>query len=237
MHYYKFNIGDWNLHTSHLSLEEEVVYFRLINFYYDSEQPIPEETQTVIRRLRLGNHSETVGLVLREFFDLQADGWHHKRCDEEIEKYHQKAERNKNVGKLGGRPKKINDLESNPKETQMVSKSNPDITLTTNHKPITTNQKPVVKTTTKIELPDWLPIKAWDEWVEYRRSSKKPMSQLASTKFLNQLETFVKDGYDPVKLIDLAIASGWRTVYPRDEAKTKGNSKPEWMKGLTYVRS
>ena len=63
------------------------------------------------------------------------------------------------------------------------------------------------------------------------------MSPLASTKFLNQLETFVKDGYDPVKLIDLAIASGWTTVYPRDEAKGKKATKPEWMKGLTYARS
>ena len=57
------------------------------------------------------------------------------------------------------------------------------------------------------------------------------------TPFLNQLENFVKDGYDPVKLIDLAIASGWTTVYARDEAKTKKSGKPEWMKGLTIARS
>jgi uncharacterized protein YdaU (DUF1376 family) len=52
MHYYKFNIADWHLATSHLTLEEEAIYFKLVNFYYDTEQPIPAETQTVIRRLR-----------------------------------------------------------------------------------------------------------------------------------------------------------------------------------------
>ena len=139
MHYYKFNISDWHLATSHLSLEEEAVYFKLINFYYDSEKPIPLETQSVIRRLRLGNHKETFCLVLEEFFDLKTDGWHHARCDDEIEKYHHKAEINQKVGKLGGRPKKINELQDNPKITQSVSENNPQITLTTNHKPITIN--------------------------------------------------------------------------------------------------
>jgi uncharacterized protein YdaU (DUF1376 family) len=130
MYYYKFNIADWHLATSHLSLEEEAIYFRLINYYYDTEQPIPEETQSVIRRLRLGSYSEIVGIILKEFFTLESDGWHHKRCDDEISQYQGKAEVNQVNGKLGGRPKK----------TQTVSKDNPDITLTKNHKPITNNQ-------------------------------------------------------------------------------------------------
>ena len=130
MHYYKFNIADWHLATSHLSLEEEAIYFRLINYYYDTENPIPQETQSVIRRLRLGKHSDLVSIVLQEFFTLEDGFWHHKRCDDEISQYHDKAEVNQINGKKGGRPKK----------TQSVSKDNPDITLTTNHKPLTTNQ-------------------------------------------------------------------------------------------------
>ena len=128
MHYYKFNIPDWHLATSHLSLEEEAVYFRLLNYYYDTERAIPLETQTVIRRLRLETHSIMVGLMLEEFFNLQHCGWHHTRCDSEIEKYQSKAEVNKKVGKLGGRPKKIKDLENNPQKTQTVSKNNPQET-------------------------------------------------------------------------------------------------------------
>ena len=90
MHYYKFNIADWYLATSHLSLEEEAIYFRLINFYYDSEQSIPKETQSVIRRLRLGKYSDLVQVILNEFFVLDGDFWHHKRCDFEIFEYHEK---------------------------------------------------------------------------------------------------------------------------------------------------
>lgn len=136
MHYYKFNIADWHLATSHLSLEEEAIYFKLVNFYYDTESPIPLETQSVIRRLRLGMHSDSVRLVLEEFFIKTENGYIHDRCDMEIKKYHKKADINKMVGKLGGRPKKINDLQNNPQETQMVSKNNPQETLTTNQKPV-----------------------------------------------------------------------------------------------------
>ena len=142
MHYYKFNIADWHLATSHLSLEEEAVYFKLINFYYDTEQPIPLETETVIRRLRLGSYSDTVRLVLSEFFILQENGWHHKRCDEEIVHYHSKAEKNKTIGKLGGRPRKNKDLQNNPNGFENKPIDNPNITLTTNHKPITNINTP-----------------------------------------------------------------------------------------------
>ena len=153
MHYYKFNIADWHLATSHLTFEEELVYFKLCNFYYDSEQPISAETQMVTRRLRLGNRQEIVDAILLEYFDLCDDGWRHKRCDLEIFAYQEKLERNRAVGKLGGRPKK----------TQMVSKANPNITLTTNHKPLTTNQY-------KTNAPN-----GFDEfWIAYNKKIGKP---------------------------------------------------------------
>lgn len=176
MHYYKFNIADWHLATSHLSLEEEAVYFKLINFYYDSESPIPLETQSVIRRLRLGSVKETVGIVLQEFFVLQEDGWHHLRCDEEIEKYHHKAEVNQKIGKLGGRPKKINDLENNPKITQTVSKNNPQITLTTNHKPITSSEATKTKKR-KTSMPlnkDTMP-ESYEDFIKNERPDLDPL--------------------------------------------------------------
>jgi len=131
LHYYKFNIPDWTLHTAHLSPEEEGIYLRLVNFYYDTEEPIPAETQSVIRRLRLGNHSDTVGEILEEFFYLDGD-WKHKRCDEEVEIYHSKVNTNRLNGSKGGRPKG-----AKPKITQSVNSGNPNITLTKNHKPIT----------------------------------------------------------------------------------------------------
>jgi uncharacterized protein YdaU (DUF1376 family) len=172
MHYYKFNIADWHLATSHLTLEEEAIYFKLVNFYYDTEQPIPLETETVIRRLRLGLYSETVGLVLSEFFVLQEDGWHHNRCDEEIEHYHSKAEKNKIVGKLGGRPRKNKDLQTNPNGFENKPIDNPNITLTKNHKPITSRE--VTKVTKGTRWSKELPIP--DSWIDYCKTKRPELN-------------------------------------------------------------
>ena len=155
MHYYKFNISDWALHTNHLSLEEEAVDFRLINHYYDTELPIPLETQSVTRRLRLGNNADIVALILNEFFFKSDNGYIHNRCETELDEYHKKANSNKTNGKLGGRPKKIKDLDNNPEITQVVSENNPNITLTKNYKPLTINHEPVTNnqelTTNKVK--------------------------------------------------------------------------------------
>ena len=176
MHYYKFNIADWHLATSHLSLEEEAVYFKLINFYYDSEKAIPLETDSVIRRLRLGSFKVMVGIVLEEFFVLQDDGWHHLRCDDEISKYHHKAEINQKIGKLGGRPKK----------TETVSVGIPKITLTTNQEPQTINHKPIKNIT---------PVGFDLFWNSYDKKVGKPNSLKAWSKIKfveGLLETIVE---------------------------------------------
>lgn len=139
MHYYKFNIPDWALHTAHLSLVEEAVYRRLIDHYYDTESPIPKETHSVFRRLRLSADSDTAAMILAEFFTLTDDGWRHKRCDEVIAEYHRKSGANQENGKKGGRPRK-DALTDNPEETHSVISGNPSETLTTNQELLTTNQ-------------------------------------------------------------------------------------------------
>ena len=209
MHYYKFNISDWHLATSHLSLEEEAVYFKLINFYYDSERPIPLETQSVIRRLRLANHKETFALVLEEFFNLKADGWHHSRCDDEIEKYHHKAEINQKVGKLGGRPKKINDLDNNPQITQSVSKNNPQKTLTTNQEPLTTNH---IKT---IQAPEGVSVEVWNDFVLQRKKARAVISENVIKSIAKEAQ---KVGWSLEQALAECSARGWRGF------------KAEWVK-------
>lgn len=130
MHYYKFNISSWSKDVAHLSLEEEAIYFRLINYYYDTEKPIPLKTQMVFRKLRLATHQETAEMILEEFFEKTKEGWRHHHCDKIIESYQNLAERNRNNGKNGGRPKnkdlgKPSGLNvGNQQETQPVESGN-----------------------------------------------------------------------------------------------------------------
>lgn len=167
MHYYKFEIAVWHLHTSHLSLIEEAVYFRLINFYYDTESPIPTETHSVIRRLRLTEYSEIVAQILNEFFELHDDGWHQKHCDLKVIEYHAKGNTNKTNGKKGGRPKKA-------KETHSVISDNPNITLITNKELRINNKELGIKNNNKDTV-----LGFDDFWSAYDLKKSKSLAQKA----------------------------------------------------------
>lgn len=137
MHYYKFNVSSWAKDTGHLSLKEEAIYLRLINYYYDYEKPIPIKTQMVLRKLRMADESETVDLILEEFFTKTKDGWTHHHCEKLIAEYQKKAEANRKNGKSGGRPK-INELDK-PSGLIVGSESEPSGNL--NYKLLTTNEE------------------------------------------------------------------------------------------------
>jgi uncharacterized protein YdaU (DUF1376 family) len=143
MHYYQFNIGDWVLVTSHLSLEEEAVYLRLINHYLNTEEPISTETQWVIRRLRLNTES-VVNSVLSEFFELTDKGWSHKKCEEMLKAYRKTVKKNRENGRKGGRPRKdAGSRAPQEKPTGLPLATHSQPTGNPNHELLTSNHEPV----------------------------------------------------------------------------------------------
>lgn len=161
MNYYSFHIGDYLKQTAHLTPLEDICYRRLIDMYYETEQPIPTETNRVSRRLRLD--TELVNSVLQEFFFHTENGWINARCDAEIEAYRTKADTARLNGKLGGRPKK----------TQSVILANPAETGSkANQEPITNNQEPLTKSRAApaTRLPDdWMPSESDIEFCKTTR--------------------------------------------------------------------
>jgi uncharacterized protein YdaU (DUF1376 family) len=200
MHYYSFHVSDYIHDTAHLSIYEDLAFRRLLDLYYTSEKPIPNKTQDVSRRIRMSGHSDAVQTVLEEFFmfDIANDCWFHKRCDETISAYQAKAERNRAVGKLGGRPKSNPD--AIPQETQMVSKDNP------NHKPITNNHKPIDKNKRGSRLsPDFcLPV----EWRDFCVQERK---ELHPTQTFDKFKDYwiAQAGQKGVKLDWFATWRNW----------------------------
>jgi len=171
MHYYSFHVSDYIHDTAHLSNYEDLAFRRLLDLYYTSEKPIPNQTHEVSRRIRMSNQINAVQTVLEEFFmfDMENNCWFHKRCDETIAAYQAKAERNREVGKLGGRPKSNPD--ANQEETQVVSKHNP------NQEPITNNHKPKRENATVVACPLDVRDQVWNDWVALRKSKKAPITK------------------------------------------------------------
>ena len=148
MHYYQFNIGDYAAHTRHLSMLEDLAYRRLLDLYYSSEKPIIKDIKKLSRLLSMPGHEQEIEQVLEDFFILTDDGYCQNRADEEISRYHSKADAARANGKKGGRPKKPKNnpdkTEPEPGKTQSVILANPAKTGSkAKQEPITNNQKPI----------------------------------------------------------------------------------------------
>lgn len=137
MHYYQFNIGDYAKHTRHLTLMEDLAYRRLLDFYYDTEKPLPVDVKKLSRLVGMPDHQNEISQVLEDFFSFTDGGYSQKRVDDELARFSAKADAARENGKKGGRPKK-------PKKTQSVNLANPEETGSkANQEPITNNQQPL----------------------------------------------------------------------------------------------
>lgn len=240
MHYYQFNISVWALHTSHLTLEEECVYRRLLDYYYDTELPIPKETKLVIRRLRLLSYEHIVESILNEFFHLESDGWHNNRADIEIADYKNKAEKARNNGKKGGRPKQNKGIETDP-----VILANPEeTTLQANYKLLTNNyelrtnslvtaQAPTPKKLAKRLPDDWRPDR---EYFEAAKLIKPDMTQEWFVQVAHKFKDYwiAKAGKDATKADWLAT---WRNWIRREAENAKGGIGSTGKKSYGEQRS
>ena len=235
MHYYEFNIPAWVLHTSHLTIEEECVYRRLLDYYYDTEKPIPEETKPVIRRLRLVNYEHVVEQILNEFFHLEADGWHNNRADIVISEYQAKAEKARENGRKGGRPK-----QNKASETDPVILANPEeTTLKANNKLLTINNEletnilvtppaatPPKKTgKTGTRLPDdWRPTQEYvDAAIQLNPDYTREWFSTTAHKFRDYW--IAKTGKDATKADWLATWRNWIRRDMENKSAPKGQYK------------
>jgi uncharacterized protein YdaU (DUF1376 family) len=152
-------------HTLHLTPEEDLTYRRLLDMYYDTESPIPNNIPSVSRRLRMD--SKIVESVLNEFFEVSPEGYKNYRADGEIADYHKFLEKQKANGRLGGRPKKGKKPIANPDLTQ----SEPKKSL--NNKQQTTNNIGAAKATkgTRFDL-----ISIPEDWVLFCKKERSDLN-------------------------------------------------------------
>jgi uncharacterized protein YdaU (DUF1376 family) len=221
MHYYNFNIGDYIKHTIHLTIEEDICYRRLLDLYYDTERPIPNDIPWVSRRLRVG--SEVVQNVLNEFFELCEVGYKNARADHEISEYHAFLDKQRSNGKLGGRPKKTHGYPSaNPTKTQ----TEPKKSLNKNHKPINIEERKINKKKESF-VPDDVDEQVWKDFVQQRNAIKAPVTQTALTRIRNEA---TKVGWDLNQALAEVTARGWRSFKAEWVLKDKEQNQSQNQK-------
>lgn len=218
MNFYPFHIGDYISHTSHLTNEEDLAYRRLIDLYYQTEQPFTRNLTWLAKRVK--STDETVALILAEFFEETEDGWRNKRADAEIAKYRAMQE----GGRKGAALRWGKGSDSPPKHPPMQTKNQEP--LTNNHS-IESAKAPKAKRLDKdLELP-----KDWEDFCKTTRPDLKPQSVFDQFK-----DYWVSvGGQKGTKLDWTATWRNWVRNQRTQSLKTQDPSMVKWHQTLGGV--
>jgi hypothetical protein len=66
----------------------------------------------------------------------------------------------------------------------------------------------------KISIPEWIPIDLWHKFLSNRKGMKSKMSTIAQKMLITKLTKFRDEGHNICELMETAIDSGWKTVWP-----------------------
>lgn len=185
MNFYPFHIGDYISHTSHLTDAEDLAYRRMIDLYYQSEQPF-NDSSTIARRIR--TTVEVVEVILHEFFTFEDDNcWHNKRIDEEIAKYHDRLTQASKAGKASAEAR--------------FNKRSTSVQPTKNHKPRTKNHEPNINT------PDGVSNSVWNDFKKLREKHKAPITETALKGLQREA---IKANMTLEQVMQMCCERGWR---------------------------
>ena len=229
MNYYPFHLGDYAAHTGHLEPMEDLAYRRLLDVYYMREGALPADIQVTAKLVRLRSCAADVESVLNEFFVLTEDGWRHQRCEHEIAKMQDKqakARASAQASVNSRRAKAERSLDETPTNVErQLPVSQADVELPTP----TPTPTPKNKEEAQAPLPDWLPIEAWNGYVEMRKRIRKQMTPRAQKLVLDSLGDMMGRGVNICAALDNSTRNNWTDVY---EPKPGANGHVGKQRGL-----
>jgi len=65
-----------------------------------------------------------------------------------------------------------------------------------------------------VELPDWMPANLWADFVEHRRKTKAPMTDIAQQRALKKLAAMRSEGQNIEAVVEQSIINGWKGLFP-----------------------
>jgi uncharacterized protein YdaU (DUF1376 family) len=217
MNFYPFHIGDYLSHTNHLSNEEDLAYRRLIDLYYQTEQPFTRNLAWLAKRVK--STEEIVATILVEFFEETPEGWKNKRADEEIAKYKAMQE----GGRKGAALRWGKGSDTPHKHPPMETKNQEP--LTKNHS-IDVAKAPKAKRLSLEELP-----KEWEDFCKKERPDLKPLN------IWNQFRDYwiAQGGQKGTKLDWFATWRNWVRSQRVESVRTIDKPTIQWHQTLGGV--
>jgi len=222
MHYYQFNIADFNNSTRHLTRVERMFYRDMIDLYYDKEKPLPADMDQLYRRVLAHAEDEKAAVcnILADFFTLEDDGYHNHRCDSELAKYAEKSEAKSRAGKASAAKRKKNSV----RVQQVLDTCSTGEQLTNNQEPITNKEKKQKKTQRKAQLPppEDVDSQVWEDFLAIRKAKRCPITETALTNIRRECG---KAGIDLDQALRICCTRGWAAFKASWEWQDKGKEE------------
>jgi hypothetical protein len=83
----------------------------------------------------------------------------------------------------------------------------------------------------KEQLPDWLPLDAWNGWVAMRKQRKRPLTDRATARAINKLDAIRNKGHDIEDLLDRSTINGWLDIYEPKDMKNGAANRTTGQRG------
>jgi len=248
MKHYPHHIGDFDRATRHLTRIERSIYRDLLDLYYDTEQSLTLDRETLCRRIlaRTNEESTAVEQVLKEFFTETPTGWYHVRCEAEIEAYRSNTSQKAMAGKASAEAKRLKKLQalngnSTSVEHTLKSVATNGNGTSTNHQPSTINQEPITNNhkpkreiATVVATPVGVSDSVWQDFVKHRKAKKAPVTQTVIDGIQREA---TKAGWMLESALAECVIRGWQSfkadwVKDKELSKT-GQTNQSVMSGLT----
>ena len=190
MNYYPFHIGDYVSATRHLSWVEDAAYRRLLDTYYVTEKPLPDDLRQVCRLVlaTTEDQREAVKIILSEFFELTAEGWINSRADAEINAMREKQQKQRDkANKRWHKQQEEHGIASalpQHQESYAAASNNDANAMPPTPTPTPTPSKPKEERAPRFDAQAHLVSLGVDkqiasDWIQLRRAKKAPPSMVA----------------------------------------------------------
>jgi uncharacterized protein YdaU (DUF1376 family) len=221
MHFFPLHINDYAQATSHLTLLEDAVYFRLLRKYYADEKPLIGDIDRIQRLIgaRSKEEKEAVKTVLEEFFSFESDCFRNKRADAEIDKFRSKSLKAKESA--NARWMRTHS-EGNAEPVREAFDSN------ANHYPLPI--KPIEKTKRAsapvIDRPPDVTEQTWADFIAHRKLKRATVTVTVIDVMRREAQ---KAGWSLDAAMRESVARGWQGFKAEWAEKSKDQAKKETL--------
>ena len=231
MNYYKRHLGDYAKDTRHLSLAEHGAFCLLLDYYYSTEKPIPDDRCERIANAYADHEREAVRNVLSAFFTRTDDGWRNSRADEEISEFRAKSLKAKESAEA-----RWSERNANAYADASETHGNSQCERNASHKPLTSRKDIAQRAARFDEFWQAYPVKKGRAAAAAKWKSAK-LDAIADTIIADVKRRMVedrqwRDGYIPHGST-YVNGRGWEdAIEPaKSGASAPADDRPDWMRG------